>query len=84
VILITTKKGNRGIGVTVNSSVGVGSIIKSTFAEYQKVYGGGYGAYYEDPATHRFLYRDINDDGIKDLVTPTSEDASYGGAFDPK
>ncbi len=82
VILITTKKGARSLGITINSGIGVGSIDKSTFVKYQKQYGGGYGAYYEDP-TSRFLYRDINGDGVKDLVTPTSEDASYGGAFDP-
>jgi TonB-linked SusC/RagA family outer membrane protein len=82
VILITTKKGTRGLGVTVNSGITVGKIDKSTFAEYQKEYGGGYGAYYEDPNGF-FLYRDIDGDGVKDLVTPLSEDASYGGRFDP-
>jgi len=82
VVLITTKKGAKGFNVTVNSGVAVGAIDKSTFAKYQKEYGGGYGAYYEDPSK-RFLYRDINGDGVKDLVTPTSEDASYGGRFDP-
>ncbi len=82
VILITTKKGARGLGITVNSSIGIGKYDKKTFAKYQKEYGGGYGAYYEDP-TGRFLYRDINGDGVNDLVVPVSEDASYGGAFDP-
>jgi TonB-linked SusC/RagA family outer membrane protein len=82
VILITTKKGARGLGVTINSGVGFGKYDKSTFAKYQNEYGGGYGAYYEDPSG-RFLYRDINGDGVKDLVVPTSEDASYGGRFDP-
>lgn len=83
VILITTKKGMRGLGITVNSGFGVGSIDRSTFTRYQKEYGGGYGAYYEDPQTFRFLYRDINGDGTRDLVAPMSEDASYGGRFDP-
>ncbi len=82
VILITTKKGKRGLGITVNSGVVVGSVDKSTLPKYQTEYGGGYGAYYEDP-TGRFFYRDINGDGIDDLVTPTSEDASYGAKFDP-
>ncbi|MGK2863079.1 MAG: SusC/RagA family TonB-linked outer membrane protein, partial [Chitinophagaceae bacterium] len=81
VILITTKKGTRGLGITVNSGVTVGKYDKSTFLKYQKEYGGGYGAYYEDPSGF-FLYRDINGDGIDDLVTPTSEDASYGGKLD--
>lgn len=82
VILITTKKGKRGLGITVNSGVVVGSVDKSTLPKYQTEYGGGYGAYYEDP-TGRFFYRDINGDGVDDLVTPTSEDASYGAKFDP-
>lgn len=82
VVMITTKKGGKGIGITINSGMTFGSIDKSTFAKYQKEYGGGYGQYYEDPSGF-FLYRDINGDGVRDLVTPTSEDASYGGAFDP-
>ncbi|HEY0730858.1 MAG TPA: TonB-dependent receptor plug domain-containing protein, partial [Chitinophagaceae bacterium] len=82
VIMITTKKGSRGLGITVNSGVTIGKIDKKTFAKYQKEYGAGYGEFYEDP-TGRFLYRDINGDGTPDLVTTVSEDASYGHAFDP-
>jgi TonB-linked SusC/RagA family outer membrane protein len=49
VVMITTKKGSkRGIGVTINSGVSVGSIDKSTFPDYQSQYGAGYGAYYYD------------------------------------
>jgi len=82
VILITTKKGGKGLGITVNTGVTSSSIDKSTFTKYQKSYGGGYGKYYEDPSGF-FLYRDINKDGVLDLVDPTSEDASYGAPFDP-
>jgi TonB-dependent SusC/RagA subfamily outer membrane receptor len=82
VIMITTKKGSRGLGITVNSGITIGKIDKKTFAKYQKEYGAGYGEFYEDP-TGRFLYRDINGDGTPDLVTTLSEDASYGHAFDP-
>lgn len=82
VILITTKKGSRGLGVTVNSSITAGKYDPSTFVKYQKEYGGGYGTYYEDPSGY-FLYRDIDGNGTPDLVVPTSEDASYGGRFDP-
>ena len=81
VILITTKKGTRGLGITVNSGWGFGKYDKSTFAEYQDEYGAGYGTYYEDPSGY-FLYRDIDGNGTPDLVTPVSEDASYGGRFD--
>jgi TonB-linked SusC/RagA family outer membrane protein len=82
VIIITTKKGSKGLGVTFNSGFGIGNYDKKTFAEYQNEYGGGYGRYYEDPSLF-FLYRDINGDGVDDLVVPVSEDASYGGRFDP-
>lgn len=77
VILITTKKGRRGFGVTVNSGVTLGQVDKSTFIKYQKQYGGGYGKYYADPTGY------FNVDPTGALVVPTSEDASYGGAFDP-
>jgi len=82
VILITTKRGTRGLNITVNSGVTMGKIDKSTFAKYQKQCGAGYGAFYEDP-TGYFLYRDIDGDGNPDLVVPFLEDASYGAKFDP-
>jgi TonB-linked SusC/RagA family outer membrane protein len=84
VVMITTKKGrkDKGLGVTLNTGVNFGKIDKSTFLTYQKKYGGGYGPYYEDESGY-FLSRDINGDGINDLVTPLSEDASWGAAFDP-
>lgn len=84
VVMITTKKGrkDKGIGVTLNTGFNFGKIDKSTFMHYQNKYGAGYGAYYEDPSGF-FLYRDIDGDGTEDLVVPTSEDASWGAAFDP-
>lgn len=82
VILITTKKGAKGLGITINSGVTIGKVDKKTFAEYQDQYGGGYGAFYEDPSGY-FLYRDIDGNGSPDLVAPVLEDASYGGRFDP-
>lgn len=82
VILITTRRNSRGLGITVNSGVSLGKVDKSTFATYQKEYGAGYGAFYEDP-TGFFLYRDIDGNGTDDLVAPILEDASYGGRFNP-
>lgn len=82
VILITTKKGTKGLNITINSGVTMGKVDKSTFAKYQKQYGAGYGAFYEDPSSY-FLYRDVDGDGNPDLIAPFLEDASYGGAFDP-
>jgi len=84
VIMITTKKGTakKGIGVTLNAGVTFSKIDKKTLPEIQKEYGGGYGAYYEDP-TGFFNYADLTGDGIDDLIVPTSEDASWGAKFDP-
>ncbi len=82
VVMITTKKGSQGLGITINSGVTVGMVDKSTFATYQKQYGAGYGAFYDSPDGF-FLQRDVNGDGTDDLVVPFSEDASHGGAFDP-
>lgn len=86
VVMITTKKGKKGLGISVNSGIRVGKIDKKTFAKYQDQYGAGYSADYSDPATSpnsKFWYFDANGDGVDDLVVPTSEDASYGAKFDP-
>ena len=93
VILITTKlgaAGKRKVNVTVNSGYTIGAIDKSTFSKFQHEYGGGYNDQYEDKATGRFLYRDPVTFKVMDpntpggiLIVPTSEDASYGGKFDP-
>lgn len=85
VIMITTKKGKKGMGITINSSVIFGSPDKSTFAKYQNEYGAGYATSgYGAPAPNGgFFYFDVDGDGVKDLVVPTTEDASYGQKFDP-
>lgn len=86
VVMITTKKGNKkakGYSVTLNSGVTVGSIDKSTFVKYQNQYGGGYGPYYGPDEDSYLDHIDINGDGTLDNVTPLTEDASYGQAFDP-
>ncbi len=83
VILITTKKNARGLGITVNSGVTVGKVDKSTFATYQKEYGAGYGKFYGPDEDQWFNEADVNGDGIVDLVAPFHEDASYGAKFDP-
>ena len=83
VVIITTKKGKskkNQLGVTINSSFSLGAIDKTTFTEYQDGYGAGYGAYYG--STGYFNDVDMNGDGVLDLVTPSTEDASFGAAFD--
>jgi TonB-linked SusC/RagA family outer membrane protein len=89
VILITTKKGkdhgNKAIGVTINSSVTMNTFNPDTFNRYQTEYGAGYSDYYYDaggPRDGGFFERDLDGDGILELTTPSTEDASFGAAFD--
>ena len=85
VIMITTKKGRKGLGVTINSGLIFGTVDKETYAKYQNEYGAGYATsgYGAPDPNGGFFYFDANGDGIDDLVVPTSEDASYGQKFDP-
>lgn len=78
-VIITTKKGkkSKSLGLTVNSTVSVGEIDRSTFPKYQKSYGAGYSG------ADSFFNVDVNGDGIIDVLAPTGDDASYGAAFDP-
>ncbi|HTE01904.1 MAG TPA: SusC/RagA family TonB-linked outer membrane protein [Mucilaginibacter sp.] len=74
VILITTKKAKKGLGITINSSVSLSEIDKSTFPQYQKQYGAGYGQYFNTG----------NVFGNPDAqIAPTADDASNGTPFDP-
>lgn len=79
VIMITTKKGkrNQDLGITLNSTVSVGSIDRETFPGYQKLYGQGYAG------PDSFYIQDVNGDGMDDVLSPTLDDASYGAPFDP-
>ncbi|MCF6133076.1 SusC/RagA family TonB-linked outer membrane protein [Flavobacterium wongokense] len=85
VLMITTKKGKagkKGLGVTFTTEAVVGSIDKSTFIEYQKKYGAGYGLYYGPDEDAYFNQDDIDGDGTQDLLVPFYEDASFGAPFD--
>lgn len=82
VILITTKKPIKKLNISLNTGFSMSKADMSTFPVYQNKYGGGYGQYYEDPSGF-FLYRDVQGNGTMELVDPTSEDASWGAAFDP-
>lgn len=83
VIMITTKKGrkSKGLGITINSSLMVGTADSSTLPTYQTKYGAGYGPYYASDDGF-FDREDVNGDGIVDDVVPFYEDASYGGPYD--
>jgi TonB-linked SusC/RagA family outer membrane protein len=84
VIVITTKKGrareDQAIGVTINSTITFNKLNKDTFVKYQREYGAGYGPYYG--STGYFFDVDFNGDGQTELATVSSEDASFGAAFD--
>jgi TonB-linked SusC/RagA family outer membrane protein len=75
VILITTKKGRQGLGVTINAGITAGRIDKSTFIKYQKEYGAGYSPF--------FSRADLDGDGVVDNYNDLSADASIGPRFDP-
>ncbi|MNX20983.1 TonB-dependent Receptor Plug Domain protein [compost metagenome] len=90
VIMITTKKGKaqKGMGVTVSSEFGVGSVDKKTFPVYQNKYGQGYGPTYDangnpkgTPVGPTGAFFVIDKNGNQ--VVSTTDDASYGVAFDP-
>lgn len=84
VIIIQTKRGqkNKGIGVSVRSSVMFSNADEETLPNYQQKYGAGYGPYYASDDGY-FSLSDIDGDGTPDETTPFTEDASFGAAFDP-
>ncbi len=88
VIMITTKKGvgatgvsKKGVGVMLSSTAQIGYVDRSTFVEYQRDYGGGYGKYYGPNEDDYFNI--INFNGVDEKWCPMYEDASYGAHFDP-
>jgi TonB-linked SusC/RagA family outer membrane protein len=85
VILITTKKGSNGLNVVFNTAVKKGWYDKSTFPKYQNEYGAGYAPQYGIGTSPYapYFYSYTGKQGLGPLV-PTTEDASYGAAFDPK
>ncbi len=90
VIMISTKKGKatKGMGVTVSSEFSVGTVDKNTFPVYQNKYGQGYGPSYDSagkpkgiPVGPTGAFFTIDKNGNQ--VVTTTDDASYGVAFDP-
>jgi len=79
VVVITTKKGvdrsNRGIGITINSSVTFNKYNKETFAEFQKEYGAGY---YDGFHPGGFYFEDQNGDGTDERYVLSDWDGSFG------
>jgi TonB-linked SusC/RagA family outer membrane protein len=76
VIMITTKKGRKNsFDMTVNSGVTWGTMDKSTYAKYQKEYGGSYDQSFNPTPLAG---------GLSGAVPQVwyGDDASYGPAFD--
>ncbi|CAM3521575.1 SusC/RagA family TonB-linked outer membrane protein [Zobellia roscoffensis] len=82
VIVINTKKGSQAntkdYTITLSSNASIGSIDSSTFPEFQKGYGAGYGG-----NDYNFSPSDFNGDGTIDNYANVNDDASFGPAFDP-
>jgi len=89
VILVTTKKGsrfNKGLGVSVNFGVNVGTPDQSTLPQYQTQYGEGYGASGGGTGNPNpfFYYQPIfNSGGNNVLIVQTDVDQMTGPAYDP-
>ncbi len=79
VVVITTKKGidrdNKGIGVTINSSVTFNKFNEDTFAEYQDEYGAGY---FDGFHPGGFYFEDQNGDGTDERYVLSDWDGSFG------
>ncbi|WP_191967899.1 SusC/RagA family TonB-linked outer membrane protein [Rhizosphaericola mali] len=73
VIMITTKKGSRGLNVGVTLGGNLGYIDGTTLPKYQTQYGGGYYTTWQDYATYN---------GVTAPVGQFGADASTGPAFD--
>ncbi|MBJ7883011.1 SusC/RagA family TonB-linked outer membrane protein [Gelidibacter salicanalis] len=83
-VIITTKSGAGAKDkprITLNTGVTMGFIDKSTWPKFQYEYGTGYGALYGPNGNEYFNQRDVNNDGILDLVSPSTAYGSYGGEF---
>lgn len=84
-VVITTKSGaglKDKTQITINSGVTVGFVDKSTWPKYQNEYGTGYGSIYGPNGNEYFNQRDVNGDGVMDLVSPSTAYGSYGAPFD--
>lgn len=89
VIVVITKSGGKpakGLGVTINESIQVGSPDKSTLPKYQTQYGQGYGSAGYNPAypnQNGFFYYTpvVGSGGQPEDVVQTDQDQVWGPAF---
>ncbi|MBP3943330.1 SusC/RagA family TonB-linked outer membrane protein [Sphingobacteriaceae bacterium WQ 2009] len=88
VIMITTKKGKlNSSNITLNTGVTFGTIDRSTFPTYQQEYGAGYANEYSafnyPSADGNFWFDTVFGNTSPGIIVPFTEDASYGGRFNP-
>lgn len=91
VIVVNTKKGGhagKGIGVTLNESIGFGSVDKATLPKYQTQYGQGYGSSgfdpnYPDQSGYFYYTPAIGSNGQPVSVVQTDWDLVQGAAYNP-
>ncbi len=89
VILITTKRGsrlNKGLGITVNFGVTVGTPDNSTLPQYQTQYGEGYGASgggAGNPNPYFYWQPTFSSNGQNVNIVETDIDQMTGPAYDP-
>ena len=87
VILITTKRGsrlNKGLGITVNFGVNVGTPDNSTLPQYQTQYGEGYGASgggAGNPNPYFYWQPTFNSNGQNVNIVETDVDQMTGPAY---
>jgi len=89
VILITTKRGsrlNKGLGVSVNFGVNIGTPDNSTLPQYQTMYGEGYGSQASTTPGNPnpfFYYQPVfNSSGQPVQIVQTDIDQMTGPAYD--
>lgn len=86
VIVLTTKKANpknKRLGITVNQSIQVGSIDRSTLPKYQTEYGQGYGSAGASSPDGYFYYQPaVGSGGHPVSIVETDEDQVWGSAYD--
>jgi len=89
VILITTKRGsrlNKGLGITFDFGVNVGTPDNSTLPQYQTQYGEGYGASgggVGNPNPYFYYQPTFNSNGNNVNIVETDVDQMTGPAYDP-
>ena len=86
VIVINTKRGSKrtkGAGISISSSVMMGTADAETLPRYQNEYGSGYGQYGNAGPDNYFFDFDVDGNpNTTELIVSLGDDASFGAPFD--